>query len=72
MLEGEPTIVKLVNGWVINNVGGGPTDDKPEVVLEAPDDPTHTAPFRTSGSPTSRLPTRSGDLGGRPHTAQGP
>jgi catechol 2,3-dioxygenase-like lactoylglutathione lyase family enzyme len=33
---GEPTIVALANGWVIINVGGGPTDDKPTVVLEPP------------------------------------
>ena len=26
--EGEPSIVALANGWVIINVGGGPTDDK--------------------------------------------
>lgn len=36
VLEGEPTIVKLANGWIIINVGGGPTDDKPEVMLDIP------------------------------------
>jgi catechol 2,3-dioxygenase-like lactoylglutathione lyase family enzyme len=45
VLEGEPTIVALANGWVIINVGGGPTDDKPGVVLEAPSDPTRTSAF---------------------------
>jgi Glyoxalase/Bleomycin resistance protein/Dioxygenase superfamily len=45
VLDGEPTIVKLANGWVIINVGGGPTDDKPEVVLEPPTDPTRTSAF---------------------------
>jgi catechol 2,3-dioxygenase-like lactoylglutathione lyase family enzyme len=45
VLDGEPTIVKLANGWVIINVGGGPTDDKPEVVLETPSDPTRTSAF---------------------------
>ena len=39
-MEGEPTIVQLANGWVIINVGGGPTEDKPEVVLEARAIPT--------------------------------
>ena len=39
VLEGEPTIVALANSWVIINVGGGPTEDKPEVVLEPPQDP---------------------------------
>ena len=34
VLEGEPSIVALANGWIIINVGGGPTDDKPTVTLE--------------------------------------
>lgn len=29
-------MVALANGWVIINAGGGPTDDKPDVTLEAP------------------------------------
>jgi catechol 2,3-dioxygenase-like lactoylglutathione lyase family enzyme len=45
VLEGEPTIVALANGWVIINVGGGPTDDKPEVTLETPPDPNRTSAF---------------------------
>ena len=44
-LEGEPTAVKLANGWIIINVGGGPTDDKPDVVLEPPRDPNKTSSF---------------------------
>lgn len=34
--EGEPTIVALANGWIVINVGGGPTEDKPTVTLEPP------------------------------------
>ncbi len=45
VLEGEPTIVALANGWVIINVGGGPTEDKPTVVLETPPDPNRTSSF---------------------------
>jgi catechol 2,3-dioxygenase-like lactoylglutathione lyase family enzyme len=45
VLEGEPTIVALANGWVIINVGGGPTDDKPTVTLEAPTDPNRVSAF---------------------------
>jgi hypothetical protein len=30
---------------IIINVGGGPTDDKPTVVLEAPPDPDRTSSF---------------------------
>jgi len=42
---GEPTTVALANGWIIINVGGGPTDDKPSVTLEAPRDPNRTSAF---------------------------
>jgi catechol 2,3-dioxygenase-like lactoylglutathione lyase family enzyme len=45
VLEGEPTIVQLSNGWVIINIGGGPTDDKPTVTLEAPRDPELVSSF---------------------------
>ena len=30
--EGEPTFLRLGNIWLTINVGGGPTDDKPEVI----------------------------------------
>lgn len=40
VLEGEPTIVALANGWVTINVGGGPTEDKLTVTLATP--PTRT------------------------------
>jgi hypothetical protein len=43
--EGEPTVLKLANGWIIINVGGGPTDDKPDVVLEPPTDLRTTSSF---------------------------
>ena len=43
--EGEPTIIQLANGWVIINVGGGPTEDKPAVELEAPTDPNRVSAF---------------------------
>ena len=42
---GEPSIVALANGWIIINVGGGPTDDKPTVTLETPPDPDRTSSF---------------------------
>jgi catechol 2,3-dioxygenase-like lactoylglutathione lyase family enzyme len=43
--EGEPSIVQLANAWVIINVGGGPTEDKPAVTLEAPPDPDRVSSF---------------------------
>jgi catechol 2,3-dioxygenase-like lactoylglutathione lyase family enzyme len=45
VMEGEPTILQVANSWVIINVGGGPTEDKPEVVLEAPSDPNLVSAF---------------------------
>jgi lactoylglutathione lyase len=37
--EGEPTFLQLGNIWLTINVGGGPTDDKPEVIASSPRDP---------------------------------
>ena len=37
--EGAPTLLRLGNIWLIINGGGGPTDDKPEVVASPPRDP---------------------------------
>ncbi len=42
---GEPSYVALANGWIIINRGGGPTDDKPTVILEVPPDPDRTSSF---------------------------
>jgi catechol 2,3-dioxygenase-like lactoylglutathione lyase family enzyme len=42
---GEPTFVALANSWIIINVGGGPTDDKPQVTLETPPDPNRVSSF---------------------------
>jgi catechol 2,3-dioxygenase-like lactoylglutathione lyase family enzyme len=42
---GEPTFVALANSWIIINVGGGPTDDKPDVTLQTPPDPHRTSSF---------------------------
>jgi lactoylglutathione lyase len=36
--EGEPTLLRLKNTWIIINKGGGPTDDKPEVIASPPRD----------------------------------
>jgi catechol 2,3-dioxygenase-like lactoylglutathione lyase family enzyme len=43
--EGEPSIVQLANSWIIINVGGGPTEDKSDVVLEPPGDPNRVSAF---------------------------
>ena len=43
--ERDPVIMKLANSWLILNVGGGPTDDKPTVTLTTPPDPGQTSAF---------------------------
>ncbi len=43
--ESGPAYVALANSWIIINSGGGPTEDKPEVILETPPDPNRTSSF---------------------------
>lgn len=43
--ERDPVIMKVANSWLILNVGGGPTDDKPTVTLTTPPDPNRTSAF---------------------------
>lgn len=45
VLERDPVILQAANGWIILNLGGGPTDDKPDVILETPKDPTRVSAF---------------------------
>ena len=45
VLERDPVILKIANSWLILNVGGGPTDDKPAVTLAPPSDPDRTSAF---------------------------
>src|SRR5690348_12930640 len=45
LIERDPVIMKVANTWLILNVGGGPTDDKPTVTLETPPDPNRTSAF---------------------------
>jgi catechol 2,3-dioxygenase-like lactoylglutathione lyase family enzyme len=42
---GGLTYVALANSWIIINVGGGPTDDKPAVTLETPRDLDRVSSF---------------------------
>ena len=46
VMENAPFgIIKLANGWVTLNAGGGPTEDKPSVTLAPPSDPEHVSSF---------------------------
>jgi Glyoxalase/Bleomycin resistance protein/Dioxygenase superfamily len=40
VLEENPCIVKLANGWIIMNPGGGPTPDKPGISV-VPHEPSN-------------------------------
>lgn len=41
----EVTYIALGGSFIIINVGGGPTDDKPTVTLETPSDPDRVSSF---------------------------
>jgi predicted enzyme related to lactoylglutathione lyase len=43
--QGAPTYIKLANTWLIVNIGGGPTPDKPTVTLRPPPDPNEISSF---------------------------
>jgi catechol 2,3-dioxygenase-like lactoylglutathione lyase family enzyme len=45
VLEENPCIVKVANSWIIMNPGGGPTPDKPDVILQPPEDTTTVSSF---------------------------
>src|SRR5499427_4310082 len=45
LMERDPVIMKVANSWLIMNVGGGPTDDKPTVALTTPQDQNTTSAF---------------------------
>ena len=45
VMERDPVILKIANSWLILNVGGGPTDDKPTVTLAPPADPDRASAF---------------------------
>jgi hypothetical protein len=45
VLERDPVIMQVANSWIILNVGGGPTEDKPDVTLQTPAGPHHTSAF---------------------------
>ena len=51
--ERNPAVVRLSNSWVVINSGGGPTDDKPEII---------TAPPQSSNVLTSGLNIRVADV----------
>src|SRR5437879_12056194 len=45
LIERDPVIMKVANTWLILNQGGGPTDDKPAVTLETPQNKDRVSSF---------------------------
>ena len=43
--SGAPGYIQIANTWLIVNVGGGPTPDKPSVTLSVPPDPNSISSF---------------------------
>src|SRR5579864_9548061 len=43
--KGAPGYIQIANTWLLVNVGGGPTPDKPTVTLSVPPDPSHLSSF---------------------------
>jgi predicted enzyme related to lactoylglutathione lyase len=43
--SGAPGYIQIANIWLIVNVGGGPTPDKPSVTLSVPADPNSVSSF---------------------------
>jgi predicted enzyme related to lactoylglutathione lyase len=43
--DGAPGYIRIANTWLIVNVGGGPTPDKPLTVLSTPVDPDLVSSF---------------------------
>jgi predicted enzyme related to lactoylglutathione lyase len=43
--DGDPGYIRVANTWLILNVGGGPTPDKPTVTLSVPPDPNRLSSF---------------------------
>ena len=43
--SGAPGYIQIANTWLIVNVGGGPTPDKPSVTLRVPADPDSVSSF---------------------------
>ena len=43
--SGDPAYLQIANTWLILNVGGGPTPDKPSVTLSVPPDPNRLSSF---------------------------
>jgi predicted enzyme related to lactoylglutathione lyase len=43
--SGAPGVIEIANTWLVVNIGGGPTPDKPSVTLGVPADPNKVSSF---------------------------
>ena len=60
VLEENPCIVKLANGWIIMNPGGGPTPDKPDISVVPYEPSNEVSSFLNLRVPISRRATATG------------
>ena len=44
--NGAPAYIRIANTWLIVNVGGGPSPEKPSVTLSVPADPVSVSSFK--------------------------
>jgi catechol 2,3-dioxygenase-like lactoylglutathione lyase family enzyme len=70
----DPVIMKVANSWIILNVGGGPTEDKPDVVLDVPlrSDADQRVPERAGRGPPQGISGVEAGRRGVPHRTEGP
>jgi predicted enzyme related to lactoylglutathione lyase len=43
--DSAPAMLRFHNGWLVLNVGGGPTEDKPQITVTPPGDPDTVSAF---------------------------
>ena len=61
--KGAPGYIQIANTWLIVNVGGSPTPDKPTVTLSVPPDPDSVSSFMNIRVRIFRHATNYGEAG---------
>jgi Glyoxalase/Bleomycin resistance protein/Dioxygenase superfamily len=61
--SGAPGYIQIANTWLIVNVGGGPTPDKPSVTLSVPADPDSVSSFMNIRVADTKRAMSCGEIG---------
>jgi len=69
--KGAPGYIQIANTWLIVNVGGGPTPDKPSVTLSVPANPDSVSSFMNIRVDSRLLRTLAKAWGRVHHRAEG-